>query len=152
MCVVETGLMASDDRVGGLQHLTPEECLRLLATVPVGRVGVTMDALPAVLPVNFVVTGGAVVFATVAGTKLDAATAGAVVAFEADSVGTSEAPGGWSVLVRGVAREITDPAEIEAARALPLESWAWDGVADRYVRIEPTVVSGRRIVATDTGR
>jgi nitroimidazol reductase NimA-like FMN-containing flavoprotein (pyridoxamine 5'-phosphate oxidase superfamily) len=135
-----------EDRVVGMQELEPEECLRLLATVPVGRVGVTIDALPAVLPVNFVVTSGAVVFATVPGTKLDAATAGAVVAFEADSYGTAEAPGGWSVLVRGIAREVTDPAEIEIAHALPFNSWAWDGGADRYVMIEPTVVTGRRIV------
>ena len=48
------------------KHVAPEECLRLLATVPVGRVGVTIDALPAVLPVNFVMTGGAVVFASAA--------------------------------------------------------------------------------------
>jgi len=143
--------MTSEDRVVGLQELEPEECLRLLATVPVGRVGVTIDALPAVLPVNFLVTGGAVVFATVPGTKLDAATGGAVVAFEADSYGTADAPGCWSVLVRGVAREITDAAEIEAARALPFDSWAWDGAADRYVRIEPTVVTARRIVAPNAG-
>jgi uncharacterized protein len=143
--------MTSEDRSVGLQELEPEECLRLLATVPVGRVGVTIDALPAVLPVNFLVTGGAVVFATVPGTKLDAATAGAVVAFEADSYGTADSPGGWSVLVRGIAREVTDAAEIESARALPFDSWAWDGAADRYVRIEPTVVTGRRIVAPNAG-
>jgi len=130
----------------GVEELEPAECLRLLATVPVGRVGVTIDALPAVLPVNFVVSDGAVVFRTVPGTKLDAATAGAVVAFEADSYGTPDQPGGWSVLVRGVARELTDPGDVEAARVLPLDSWAWDGAADRYVRIEPTVVTGRRIV------
>ena len=113
--------------------------------MPVGRVGVTIDALPAVLPVNFVVSDGGVVFRTVPGTKLDAATAGAVVAFEADAYGTGSDPGGWSVLVRGVARELTDESELARARDLPLESWAWDGGADRFVRIEPTVVTGRRL-------
>ncbi len=128
-----------------IEDLAPDECLRLLGSTPVGRVGVTIDALPAVLPVNFVVHDGAVIFRTVPGTKLDAATAGAVVAFEADGYGSNGSPNGWSVLVRGVAREITEAADVAAARRLPLESWAWDGGADRFVRIELTVVSGRRV-------
>ena len=129
-----------------MEKLAPAECLRLLASVPVGRVGVTIDALPAVLPVNFVVSDGAVVFRTVRGTKLDAATAGAVVAFEADGYGPATATGAWSVLVRGVARELIRPDELSTARTLPLESWAWEGGADRFVRIEPTVLTGRRVV------
>lgn len=132
----------------GIVELGREECLRLLESVPVGRIGVTIDALPAVLPVNFVVSEGAIVFRTIPGTKLDAAAAGAVVAFEVDAFGTDEDPSGWSVLVRGVAREVTDSAELAAARALPLESWAWDGGADRFVRIEPTVLTGRRVVGS----
>ena len=134
-------------RARGIEELGPDECLQLLTSVPVGRVGITIDALPAVLPVNFVVHEGAIVFRTVPGTKLDAATAGAVVAFEADSYGSADQPWGWSVLVRGVAQEVTDAGELAAARRLPLESWAWDGVADRFVRIEPTLVTGRRIKA-----
>src|SRR5579864_9394187 len=90
-----------------IEELAPAECLRLLASVPVGRVGVTIDALPAVLPVNFVVSDGAVLFRTVPGTKLDTATAGAVVAFEAD--GYDPPSDAWSVLVRGVARPLVGP-------------------------------------------
>lgn len=129
-----------------IYELAPEDCVRLLKTVPVGRVGVTMDALPVVLPVNFVVNDGTIVLRTVPGTKLDAATAGMVVAFEVDNYGTSNEPWGWSVLVRGVAEEITDPTELQTVRALPLESWALDGSADRYVKIVPTMISGRRII------
>lgn len=127
-----------------LEELAPAECLRLLASVAMGRVGVTIDALPAVLPVDFVVYDGAVVFRTVPGTKLDAATVGAVVAFEADGAATST--GRWSVLVRGVARGLNEPDELARAHALPLESWAWDGAADRFVRLEPTVITGRRVL------
>ena len=134
-----------------IEELNPDECLELLASVPVGRVGVTIDALPAVLPVNFVVHGGAVIFRTVPGTKLDAATAGAVVAFETDGYGDSRDPNGWSVLLRGIAHEIDDPAQLAMARALPLESWAWDGGADRFVRIEPTVLTGRRVRSAPAG-
>jgi nitroimidazol reductase NimA-like FMN-containing flavoprotein (pyridoxamine 5'-phosphate oxidase superfamily) len=131
---------------GGMVEIGPDECLELLGSVPVGRVGVTIDALPAVLPVNFALWQGAIVFRTVPGTKLDAAAAGAVVAFEADAYGTPDTPGGWSVLVRGIAREVTDPAELAELDALPLDSWAWDGQAHRYVCIEPTVITGRRVV------
>jgi nitroimidazol reductase NimA-like FMN-containing flavoprotein (pyridoxamine 5'-phosphate oxidase superfamily) len=138
--------MGTAERARGLEELAPGECLRLLRSVHVGRVGVTIDALPAVLPVNFVVSNGAVVFRTAVGTKLDVATSGAVIAFEADSYGASADQSGWSVLVRGVAYELTQASELARARALPLDSWAWQGGADRFVRIEPTVLTGRRIV------
>jgi uncharacterized protein len=131
---------------GGMVELGTEECLALLRSVPVGRVGVTIDALPAVLPVNFVVWNGSIAFRTVPGTKLDAAAAGAVVAFQADTYGTPDRPGGWSVLVRGIAREVTDAAELAQLREVPLDSWAWDGAAHRWVCIDPTVMTGRRIV------
>ena len=70
-----------------------------------------------------------------------------MVAFEADSYGVADDPTGWSVLVRGVARG-SDGSRPSSRRraALPLESWAWDGVADRFVRIEPTLVTGRRVI------
>lgn len=147
-CAAEDAEMTKDgtSRRRGIQELTAAECMRLLATVPVGRVGITIDALPAVLPVNFVIHEDAVVFRTVPGTKLDAATAGTVVAFEADAYESPPDPGGWSVLVRGVARELVDSDELTVARALPLESWAWDGEGDRFVKIEPTLVTGRRVV------
>ena len=77
-----------------------EECLALLATVPVGRVGVTMNALPVVLPVNFAVLDGDIVFRTVEGTRFHAAAAGTVVAFEVDSYDPDGASG-WSVVGSG---------------------------------------------------
>jgi len=130
----------------GVLDLTPDECLRLLKAVSVGRVGVTIDALPAVLPVNFVVHDASIVFRTVPGTKLDAAIAGMVVAFEVDNYGSSSEPWGWSVLVRGVAEEITDRTELQRVQSLGMESWALDVTADRYVKIELTIVTGRRII------
>ncbi len=124
--------------------LDEAECHRLLRRGSIGRVGVTIDALPAVLPVNYAMHDGAVLFRTVSGTKLDAATANAVVAFEVDG-GADDSDGAWSVLVRGIAHEVTDPAELAAVRALPLESWAFDGAADHFVRVEPSIITGRRV-------
>jgi nitroimidazol reductase NimA-like FMN-containing flavoprotein (pyridoxamine 5'-phosphate oxidase superfamily) len=130
----------------GILELTREECLQLLSAVPVGRVGVTIDALPVVWPVNFVVHKGTVVVRAVRGTTLDAATTGKVVAFEADNYGTTNERWGWSVLLRGVAEEITDPTELQAVRTLGLESGPLDGSADRYIKIAVTAISGRRII------
>jgi uncharacterized protein len=95
------------------------------------------------LPVNFVVDQHSVLFRTDEGTKLAVASRGARVAFEVD--GTEEATRtGWSVLVRGEAVEVTDPAELERVRQLPLYPWA-PGAKARYIRILPTVLTGRRI-------
>lgn len=128
-----------------LEPLTQEECMALLSTVSVGRVGIHIDALPAVLPVNFALHNGSVVFRTVPGTKLHDATQDAVIAFQADHYGDLREPIGWSVLVRGVAQQITDPSTLAAARLLPLGSWALDG-PDQYVSVEPALVTGRRVV------
>jgi uncharacterized protein len=90
-----------------------------------------------------VVDQHSVLFRTDAGTKLAVAGRGARVAFEVD-VTDAATRTGWSVLVRGEAVEVTDPAELERVRELPLSPWA-PGPKDRYVRILPTALTGRRI-------
>jgi nitroimidazol reductase NimA-like FMN-containing flavoprotein (pyridoxamine 5'-phosphate oxidase superfamily) len=127
----------------GLDVLSREECLNLLRRSHIGRVGVSVDALPAVLPVNFTVVGDDVVFRTNAGAKLDAALANNVVAFEADGVDPTYHTG-WSVLVQGMAREVVEPGEVEQMRRAPLRAWAGNG-RDRFVRISTQRVTGRRI-------
>jgi nitroimidazol reductase NimA-like FMN-containing flavoprotein (pyridoxamine 5'-phosphate oxidase superfamily) len=134
--------------VAPLEKLSRVECTRLLATTTLGRVGVSMGALPAVLPVHFVVDGDEIVFRTVPGTKLDVATARTVVAFEADHY-DAESGTGWSVLVRGVAREVVDHHELARLRTLPLQSWTFDGAAERFVRVAMELVTGRRIAAPE---
>ena len=127
----------------GLEVLGRDECLRLLATATLGRVGVTTGALPSVLPVNFRLDRDRILFRTGVGTKLDAATDNAVVAFEVDEIDAS-AFSGWSVVVTGVARELTDVGVAEAQR-LALARWA-PGDDHRIVAISTDIVSGRRIV------
>jgi nitroimidazol reductase NimA-like FMN-containing flavoprotein (pyridoxamine 5'-phosphate oxidase superfamily) len=96
-----------------------------------------------VFPVNFVLDRHMVVFRTGEGTKLDAACRGRRVAFEIDGTDAA-AHTGWSVLVRGEAVEVTDPAELARLRKLPLDPWA-PGAKTHYVRILPAVLTGRRI-------
>jgi len=128
-----------------VDELSREECLQLLRRAALGRVGITIGALPAVLPVNFEVLDGAIVFRTSSGTKLTAAVEGKVVAFEVDHADPL-ATTGWSVLVVGRAREIRDQAMLEQARALGLRPWA-AGAHDHFITIPLEMVSGRRIRA-----
>ncbi len=127
----------------GLEVLDRGACLRLLSTVPIGRIGLSAGALPVVLPVNFVLWNEEVVVRTGSGGKLNAALVNSVVAFEADHYdGLSHT--GWSVLLQGSSREITDPLEIEAVRRLPLRPWVEPG-KDRFISIAADLVSGRRV-------
>jgi nitroimidazol reductase NimA-like FMN-containing flavoprotein (pyridoxamine 5'-phosphate oxidase superfamily) len=137
----------------GLEVLSRDECLRLLGTAALGRIGITSDALPTVLPVNFRFDSRQILIRTGMGTTLDAATDDAVVAFEVDDVDPI-AHTGWSVVVRGVARELTDPDDLADAHRQPLARWA-PGPDHRIVAISTELVSGRRIVpglSTSTGR
>jgi nitroimidazol reductase NimA-like FMN-containing flavoprotein (pyridoxamine 5'-phosphate oxidase superfamily) len=131
---------------GGLQELTRQECVQLLEGEALGRVAVTIGALPAVLPVNFDLLDDAIVFRTAEGTKLTAALVESVVAFEVDRA-DAETRSGWSVLVVGRAEEICDEATLRRARDLGLRSWATN-IADHFVRIPLDIVTGRRIAAT----
>ena len=133
----------STDR-NGLEILGREECMLLLSNARYGRVGVSVDALPVVLPVNFALDDEEIVIQTSPGTKLHAALAGAVVAFEADRVDIRYHTG-WSVLVQGRSRMLGEH-EAERARRLPLRPWSEGARQGSYVAIAPDVVTGRRLV------
>jgi len=126
----------------GLDILDEPECLRLLETVPLGRVGICSGALPAILPVNFQLVGRSIVFRTGHGTKLDAAVRFAVVAFQADQY-DARYHTGWSVLAIGQARDITENLDL-IARDATVRPWA-GGEREHYVTIEPELLTGRRI-------
>ncbi len=122
--------------------LSAEECLRLLATVPIGRVVFTEHALPAAQPVNFTTLTDGVAFRTRAGGALDLAILGSVVGFEADAY-DPERCAGWSVLVIGHAEEITDPAA-RVAVAKAVRPWA-GGRRERMLKVRFERVTGRQV-------
>lgn len=128
----------------GLEVLHEEECLHLLATGEIGRVGVTVGALPAIFPVNYRVVDGAVVFRTSPGTKLSAAADGAVVAFETDHYDVADRSG-WSVLAVGRSEVVHDLDVAFKVLDAGLEPFA-TGVRTAIVRIHPEFVSGRRVL------
>ncbi|MCX5338764.1 helix-turn-helix domain-containing protein [Streptomyces atratus] len=126
-----------------LLELGPQDCRRLLSTHGVGRIGVTRDDGPAILPVNYVVDGDRIAYRTAHNT-LPATAADHPVAFEVDHIDEALSQG-WSVLLVGTAATITDP---EAARRLDelayTTPWA-GGPRNVWLTITPTRMTGRRI-------
>ncbi|MET8428926.1 pyridoxamine 5'-phosphate oxidase family protein [Nocardia sp. NPDC004860] len=127
-------------------NLSRVESLRLLSGVPFGRVVFTRDALPAIRPVNHILDGDTVIVRTQLTSRLTStvrADSDVVVAYEADDIDRTTRLG-WSVVVTGIARTITDPDLVARYDAL-VKPWA-DGNMDTIVAIEPTLVTGIRLV------
>ncbi|KUN01201.1 pyridoxamine 5'-phosphate oxidase [Streptomyces yokosukanensis] len=130
--------------------LDPVEALRLLGTVSLGRIVFTRQALPTVRPVNHVLDHGDIVIRTHEGAALTAHAQqgggeGVVVAYEADAI-DPDTHLGWSVVVTGCARLVTDPADLARVRTL-LAPWAPQDDLDHAVRILPRLVTG--VLLTD---
>ena len=134
--------MTTVDR-NGLEMLTGQECLELLETHQFGRVGLSINALPAILPVNYQVIDGVIVVLSANGAKLAAAANQAVVAFEVDEL-SSKNESGWSVLAIGVAFILEDEPEILAKVHEPMSVWI-DAEKATLIGIRPDILSGRRV-------
>ena len=127
------------------QKLDRVEAMRLLASVAYGRVVFTLNALPAIRPVNHLVDDGQIIIRTRLTTAISAAVrsagAGLIVAYEADSF-DHESRSGWSVVVTGHARAVTDPDQSSRYEEL-LHPWV--NRANNVLAIEPGIVTGLRI-------
>jgi hypothetical protein len=125
-----------------VETLDRETCMTLLSTQAIGRVAVGRPGLaPHVVPVNYAMLRGSVVFRTAPGTKLEWLVSEPV-SFEVDSFDL-ETRTGWSVVVQGFAYEASDrEMEIEDVR---LDSFV-DRQNSRWARLQPHSITGRRIV------
>jgi uncharacterized protein len=128
----------------GLEILPFDVCLRLLASVPVGRVGFFADGEVVILPVNHVVDGQDPVFCTARGSKLSAAEGQNLVTFEADEY-DEQTRSGWSVVVTGRAEMVYSEAEAERLSQLGLHPWVIAVQRPFWIRIRATSVTGRQI-------
>lgn len=130
--------------------LLADESWNLLSSRTLGRLVTCVEGYPEIFPVNFVVQRRTVLFRTAEfATKLFTVVMNAHVVFEADDHGVSE---GWSVIVKGIAHVMHSSIEIEEAERAQLLPWT-AGPKPRYVRIDPTEISGRRFsfgAAADT--
>ncbi|MFF9624635.1 pyridoxamine 5'-phosphate oxidase family protein [Streptomyces griseosporeus] len=130
-------------------ELDRAEALRLLGGVSFGRIVFTRQALPTIRPVNHVLDGGDIVIRTHESGALTTRTRqaggpGVVVAYEADDI-DPDTHLGWSVVVTGYARLVTDPAELARYQRL-LRPWV-DRAMDHAVRIRPDLITGIRLTA-----
>jgi uncharacterized protein len=130
--------------LGELETLPTRECLRLLRSRDLGRVGFEYEQRPMILPVNYRVIANGVVFRAAPGTTLSVALMRARVAFEVDDA-EPDGSSGWSVLVVGQARELRDDASLREARELRVSPWA-PGVHDHFIVVPGDEISGRRFV------
>jgi nitroimidazol reductase NimA-like FMN-containing flavoprotein (pyridoxamine 5'-phosphate oxidase superfamily) len=132
-----------------VELLNEAECLRLISAGGVGRIGYTGRFGPTVLPVNYALYEGTIVFRTGQHSPLgeDLRTgiehAESKVAFEIDELSPATREG-WSVLVQGSAHLVDSEAERASIVGLGVEPWA-GGEKELFVRILPSRVTGRRI-------
>jgi nitroimidazol reductase NimA-like FMN-containing flavoprotein (pyridoxamine 5'-phosphate oxidase superfamily) len=148
LCSFEGRLLMTTGEGGPeLQVLSDDDCYRLLATQQIGRLGVNAERYPLIFPVNYALDqAGVIVIRTAAGTKLAAANH-ANVTFEVDEI-DQRTRSGWSVLIRGMAEEVTSEHRselIERTKVTGVEPWA-SGDRGHWIRLIPHEISGRRIV------
>lgn len=118
------------------------ECRLLLSTASVGRISFTDGALPALVPVPFVLHEGQVIIPAMRSSRLVAAMRGAVVAFGVDSFdpGTES---GWCVTVVGPSRVVDDQRRLEALGGTGLPG-RWTAPERRLITVQVGLLSGWR--------
>lgn len=119
--------------------LDDERSWKLLTHTRHARVAFQGDDRLEIFPVNVITEQPVVYFRTAPGSKLTAAELALPVALEADGMLPDQ---GWSVVARGLARELTDEEDIRRVRRLGLTPWV-PTFKDHVVAVEVTEISGR---------
>src|SRR5581483_9249798 len=129
--------------IGAMEALGEDECWRLIGPRSLGRIGLEIGRKVHIFPVNYAAGHGAVVFRTAEGLKL-ASGPGKLACFEVDAFDERSGTG-WSVMVRGRVRDITDAVDAPAValRALNLHPAA-PGQRVHWLALEADEVTGRR--------
>jgi nitroimidazol reductase NimA-like FMN-containing flavoprotein (pyridoxamine 5'-phosphate oxidase superfamily) len=130
---------------GQLEELSPERCIELLSTRAVGRIAVVQDGYPIVVPVNYRVVSEPdlwLVIRTRHGGVIEQSSAR--IAFQIDSI-DPEQQEGWSVLVRGALRGLTDDSPEVRAHIDP-HPWLTQE-RDLWLAIQPLTITGRALHA-----
>jgi hypothetical protein len=134
------------DRV--IEELDEDTCLQLISPGGVGRIAYAGRFGLVVLPVNYALHDGAVVFRTAEHGPLDEDLRTGIdgaeykVAFEIDDIDLASRQG-WSVLIQGPASHVSG-AERDTTMQADVRPLA-PGARELFVRIVPSRVTGRRI-------
>lgn len=132
-----------------LEKLDEAECLRLIEPGGIGRLVFAGRYDLTVLPVNYKMHKGAILFRTAQNSSTDEdlrtgiAHAEYRVAFEVDEF-DAQAREGWSVLVQGPAHHLDSESERADAEGAGVDPWP-DGDREHFIRITPARITGRRI-------
>jgi hypothetical protein len=120
------------DEGGGL--IPEPECWELLASTSVGRIALSIGALPAILPVQYYLDGQTLAVC-LGHRSLPERALNAVVAFAADAI-DPQTRSGWSIQVQGRSATARQP-RIDTDCGWP--------AAGQVVQIEPEIVTGYRM-------
>jgi nitroimidazol reductase NimA-like FMN-containing flavoprotein (pyridoxamine 5'-phosphate oxidase superfamily) len=134
------------DRV--IEELDETTCLQLISPEGVGRIAYASRYGPAVLPVNYTLRDGAIMFRTAEHGPLDEDLRTGIdgaeykVAFEIDDIDLANRQG-WSVLIQGPAHHVSRDERDEVGQS-SVQALA-PGERELFVRIVPSRITGRRI-------
>ena len=120
------------DEGGGL--IPEPQCWELLASASVGRIALSIGALPAILPVQYYLDGRTLAVC-LGHRELPERSLNAVVAFAADAI-DPQTRSGWSVQVQGRSATPRQP-QIDTACGWP--------AAGQIVQIKPEIITGHRM-------
>ena len=137
--------MGSDDP--SAKELAVNECWALLRTESVGRLAVWVDDHADIFPLNYAVDHGTIVFRSGRGTKASAALSDAPVALEVDGY-EAQLREAWSVVIKGRAEGIRAIDGLMGTVDFPLFPWQ-TGAKNLFIRLVPTLVTGRRFPVVD---
>ena len=118
------------------------ESLRLLAAKKVGRLAFVHDGAPMIMPMNFTLADGRLIFRTLAHGLVAHAVDNAV-AFEVDDI-DDFLEAGWSVVVAGTAALLNEE-ELAALHGNAPEPWA-EGPRTLFLAVPVDHVTGRQLV------
>ncbi len=122
-------------------HLNRQQAELLLRNTRHGRLAFLTDGQIEIFPVNYAFDGKKLFFRTAPGSKLLAAQARAMVAFETDGILPDE---GWSVVVRGNISTVPEE-DIDYVRGLGLAPWV-PTYKDFFVSLSIEEITGRHFI------
>jgi nitroimidazol reductase NimA-like FMN-containing flavoprotein (pyridoxamine 5'-phosphate oxidase superfamily) len=126
------------------QVLSDAECQDLLASTNLGRIALTIRALPVIMPVNYGYLGGSVILGMSDGPARRALAEENVIALGVDSSNLTDVF--WALLVIGKATEVTDTPQRAQFQSLGLADPT--GLpASHYLQLQPDILTGYRTSA-----
>lgn len=122
--------------------LSDGQCWRLLEHTRHGRLGLRVNDVLDLFPINFLAREQKIYFRTAPGSKLAELTVNPQVIVQADGILSDQA---WSVLARGRARVLECDEEIAYAEGLGIQPWI-PTYRDFYVEVDVSRVTGRHFI------